>query len=160
MADGQLFSDQDLLINGNVLAAAPIVFQGDSVPSANNGPTDNGSLWDIRTFSLTAFLSPGNNDLELTTGPVLIGDDCLSLVVAIINLPAGSAPGEPAFFTGGGHLGVGNEQSFGFNAGPREFGGAAKGHLQFTDHTTGLSVKSTSLDIYNAGGDCAAFSGE
>lgn len=156
VADGQVYGDDDLLLNGNLFVAGPAIFQGNSVPAANNGPINNGSLWDIRTFDLTSSLSPGSNDLEMTTGNF---SDCLGLVVAIIDLPAGSAPGQPAFFTGGGLLGVGNDQSFGFNAGPREFGGPAKGHLQFTDHLTGLSVKSTSLDIYNAGGDCAAFSG-
>lgn len=157
VADGQVYDDSNLFLNGNLFVAGPHIFQGTSVPSANNGPMDLGSLWDIRTFNLTPFLSPGSNDLEMTMGDQ--GPDCLGLVVAIIDLPAGSAPGQPAFFTGGGHLGVGNDQDFGFNVGPREYGAAAKGNLQFNDHLTGLRVKSSSIAIYNAGGDCAAFSG-
>lgn len=158
VADGQIFDDSALFLNGDLFVAGPHIFQGDSVPAANNGPMNNGSLWDIRNFALTPFLSPGSNDLEMTMGS--LGPDCLGLVVAIIDLPAGSAPGQPAFFTGGGHLGVGNDQSFGFNVGPREYGADPQGKLQFTDHLTGLKVKTTTVDIYNAAGDCAAFSGD
>jgi Bacterial Ig-like domain (group 1) len=91
VSDGQAFPDAALILNGRVLVAAGPVFEGDTVPSANNGPGNNGSLWDIRSFDVTSFLSPGPNTLSLTTGVL---SDCLSLVAALVDLPAGAAPGE------------------------------------------------------------------
>jgi hypothetical protein len=158
VADGQEYVDDDVLLNGATLAAGPAVFQGNTVPAANNGPLNNGSLWDIRGWDITSFLSVGSNDLRVTTGLVA---DCLGLVVALVDLPAGSAPGEPAFFTGGGHLLIDEARmTFGFNAGPRYPGDDPRGQLQFNDHATGMKVHSTSVDLFNAGLDCAAFSGE
>ncbi len=92
VADGQTYLDDALILNGNVLVPAGPVFQGDSVPSANNGPGNNGSLWDIRTEDVTSFLVPGPNTLTLTTG---VNSDCLALVAAIVDLPAGAAPNQP-----------------------------------------------------------------
>lgn len=89
VADGQAFADDALILNGSVLVSAGFIFQGTSVPGDNNGPTNNGNLWDIREFDVTSFLTPGPNSLSLTTGVL---SDCLSLVVAVIDLPAGSAP--------------------------------------------------------------------
>jgi hypothetical protein len=90
VSDGQEWADDDLILNATVLAAGPEVFQGDSVPSA--GGNNNGFLWDIKTYDVTAYLSPGLNTLTMTTGTAL---DCLSLIVAIIDLPAGAAPPPP-----------------------------------------------------------------
>ena len=96
VADGQTLNDDALILNGNTLAPAGAIFQGDSVPSANNGPGNNGSLWDIKTYDVTSFLSPGSNTLTLTSG---VADDCLALVVAAVVLPAGAAPAPPAVIT-------------------------------------------------------------
>ena len=92
VADGQAFADDGLSINNATLVPAGPIFSGNSVPSANNGPAGNGSLWDIKTFNVTSFLAPGSNTLNLTTG--LYGD-CLGLIVALIDLPAGAAPPPP-----------------------------------------------------------------
>lgn len=90
VSDGQTFLDDALTLNATPLVAAGAVFQGDSVPS---GPfNSNGQLWDIKTYDITSFLSPGPNTLTLTTGQ---NADCLSLVVAAIDLPAGAAPPPP-----------------------------------------------------------------
>ena len=93
VADGQLFSpnfdDDALRINGVVVAPAGKVFSGDSVPSANNGPKGNGSLWDIKSWEITSLLNPGPNTLSVATGYV-DGGDCLSLVLAIVDLPGAS----------------------------------------------------------------------
>jgi hypothetical protein len=89
VVDGQAFLDDALVVNDTTLVPAGPIFQGTSVPSANNGPQNDGSLWDIRTFDVTSRLSPGNNTLTLTTG---VNNDALGLVVAIVNLPAGAAP--------------------------------------------------------------------
>ena len=96
VADGQTFQDDALILNGNTLAAAGAIFQGDSVPSANNGPANNGSLWDIKTYSVTSFLSPGANTLTMTTG---VSQDFLGLVVAAVLLPPGAAPADAIITT-------------------------------------------------------------
>jgi hypothetical protein len=92
VADGQAYTDAALILNGTTLVPTGAIFQGTSVPSANNGPTGNGSLWDIKTFNVTSFLNPeaNPNTLSLTSG---VAGDCLGLVVAIVDLPPGAAPG-------------------------------------------------------------------
>jgi hypothetical protein len=92
VADGQQYIDDALILNGVELEPRSIIFGGMSVPGANDGPFDLGRLWDIRSWDVTAWLSPGENTLELTTG---MADDCLALVVAIVDLPAGAAPDQP-----------------------------------------------------------------
>jgi photosystem II stability/assembly factor-like uncharacterized protein len=87
VADGQAFIDGALIINGITLVPSGANFSGNSVPSANNGPQNDGSLWDIRTFDITSFLVPGQNNLNFTSP---LGGDCLGLVAALIDLPAGS----------------------------------------------------------------------
>jgi hypothetical protein len=91
VADGQDFEDDDVVVNGTVVAAGPAVFQGDTVPDAG-GPDQGGLLWDQVSLDVTSLLSPGPNTLNLTTGYV---NDCLALIVAAVNLPAGAAPGQP-----------------------------------------------------------------
>ena len=91
VADGQTFPDDALVLNSTVLVPTGNIFQGDSVPGVNNGPSNNGRLWDIKNFDVTSFLSPGPNTLTLTTG---VNSDCLALVLAIVDLPAGAAPGQ------------------------------------------------------------------
>jgi len=90
VSDGQLYRDDSVILNGQVLQRAGNDFQGHTVPSANSGPMGFGNLWDIKTWEITSFFTPGTNTLSLTHG--YIGRDCISLVVAAINLPAGAAP--------------------------------------------------------------------
>ena len=92
VSDGQSFEDDALVLNGSQLVPAGAVFQGDSVPNGPAAEQDGGGLWDIKDYDVTSFLSPGTNTLTLTTNYV---DDCLSLIVAAVNLPAGAAPGQP-----------------------------------------------------------------
>lgn len=92
VSDGQAssnFADDALILNGNVLAPRGQVFSGDSVPNGPSASSTSGGLWDIKSYDITSALSPGNNTLRLTTGQ---NSDCLSLIVAVINLPAGAAP--------------------------------------------------------------------
>lgn len=91
VADGQNFDDDALKINSVTLVPSGPIFSGSSVPGVDVVPA-SGNLWDIRTFSVTSFLTPGNNNLNLTTG---VGSDCLGLIVALIDLPAGAAPPPP-----------------------------------------------------------------
>ena len=98
VADGQLFpnfDDDALRINGVVIAPSGAVFSGNTVPAANNGPKNNGSLWDIKSWEVTSFLNPGPNTLTVATGYVE-GGDCLGLVVALVDLPGGTIGPPPA----------------------------------------------------------------
>ena len=94
VSDGQSFPEDAVLLNGQTLAPAGSIFDGNTVPnaSASSAAGTNGGLWDIKSFPVTSELTPGPNTLHLTTGYT---DDCLSLVVASVNLPAGSAPDQP-----------------------------------------------------------------
>jgi hypothetical protein len=95
VSDGQTYPDDSVLLNGtNVLTPAGPVFQGVTVPGPNNGPLNNGNLWDIRAWEVTPYLSPGSNRLSMTHGYIANGD-CVSLVAAVINLPSGAAPPPP-----------------------------------------------------------------
>ena len=91
VSDGQTWIDDNLYLNGNIVASGPSVFDGNTVPNGPSAEYLNGGLWDIRTFDITSYLTPGVNGLSLTTGDV---SDCLSLVVAVIDLPAGTAPSQ------------------------------------------------------------------
>jgi hypothetical protein len=91
VSDGQTFSDNALTLNGQTLVPTGGIFQGDTVPTAGGGPS-NGFLWDQKSFDITSFLTPSPNTLTLTSG---FTSDCLSLIVAAVNLPAGAAPNQP-----------------------------------------------------------------
>jgi hypothetical protein len=90
VADGQTYLDDALKINGSTLVPAGPIFQGDSVPPSPPDPNTSGNLWDIKSFNVTPFLSHGLNTLTLTTGVFPDNGDCLSLVVAAYDLPAGA----------------------------------------------------------------------
>jgi uncharacterized repeat protein (TIGR01451 family) len=87
VSDGQAYDDDAVSINGDVLVASGPTFDGNTVPGPDNGYS--GRLWDIKSFDVTSFLTNGLNSLSLTTGQ---NADCLSLVVAAVDLPAGAAP--------------------------------------------------------------------
>ncbi len=84
VGDGQSWLDAPLVVNSIVLDPGPQIFDGTSVPP---GDDDFMGLWDIKTFDVTSFLSPGPNTLTLTTG---VYSDCLGLIVALVDLPAGA----------------------------------------------------------------------
>ncbi|HXJ73216.1 MAG TPA: HYR domain-containing protein, partial [Candidatus Dormibacteraeota bacterium] len=93
VSDGQVYPDAAVIVNGTIVQQGGDIFQGESVPHANDGPMQRGSLWDIMTWEITSVLEPGSNDLLLTHS--FIGKDCISLVAAVINLPVGAAPPPP-----------------------------------------------------------------
>jgi len=88
VSDGQDFGpgneDNPLFLNGET-QLTPSTFDGNTVPSANNGPNNNGSLWDIRSYSIESSLSPGSNTLQLTAA---ISFDCLALVAVVVDVAA------------------------------------------------------------------------
>lgn len=91
VGDGQPFEDDALILNGSTLVPSGSIFDGTTVPSAGN--TDPYlQLWDIKSFDVTSFLTPGPNTLHITTG---VFSDCLSCVHVAIDLPAGAAPPIP-----------------------------------------------------------------
>ena len=81
VGDGQTSIDAALVVNATEFVPAGRIFEGNTVPG--------GLLWDIKSYDVTSFLRPGLNSLNLTTG---LKNDCLGLVVALIDLPAGAAP--------------------------------------------------------------------
>lgn len=91
VSDGQGFTDAPVIANGTEISTGNQIFQGDGVQTGN-GDNLNGFLWDIENYSVTSLLSPGLNDLNITSGQV---SDCLSCVLIAIDLPAGSAPDQP-----------------------------------------------------------------
>ena len=99
VSDGQIYEDDALILNGHELEPRGQAFQGTSVQAANNGPGGNGRLWDMATYEVTDLLAAGSNTLALTHGylgqPGRPKGDCVSLIVAAINLPEGAAPPPP-----------------------------------------------------------------
>ncbi len=97
VSDGQSFPDDALTLNGTIaLAPSGPTFDGDSVPNGPSATSTSGGLWDIKAFDVTSGLAPGDNTLTLTTG---LGSDCLSLIVAAVDLPGGAAPNQPPTIT-------------------------------------------------------------
>lgn len=93
VGDGQEWLDGPLYLNGLVLEPGPNVFTGISVPDAGTAASHNGSLWDIRRWEVTSWLSTGPNTLTMTIDNA--SSDCLSLVAAIMDLPSAAAPPPP-----------------------------------------------------------------
>lgn len=91
VSDGQfVFDDGTMSLNGTPIATGHF-FEGANA-QLGTGNDKNGSLWDINTYDVTSFLSPGLNNLALTITPT---QDALSLVVAQFTLPVGAAPPPP-----------------------------------------------------------------
>jgi hypothetical protein len=95
VGDGQDFADGALLVNGAVLVPAGGNFQGDTAPFATreNGSSP-GSLWDVHGYDVSSFLA--NRSLNLTYDTTTLSTDYLSLVAALLEVPAGGASGTGA----------------------------------------------------------------
>lgn len=92
VSDGQSFSDDAVLVNGTTIAASGPVFQGTSVPTTAGTSVGNGALWDLLSFDITSLLTPGINNLSITTG---VNGDALAAIHISVDLPAGAAPPPP-----------------------------------------------------------------
>lgn len=90
VGDGQSFPDEEFRINGMTILPAGNNWQGTTVPDQGTAGATGGGLWDHRTFDITLLLTPGPN--TLTIQPVPPFSDCLSMIAAIFDLPAGAAP--------------------------------------------------------------------
>ncbi len=94
VSDGQAFSDDALQVNGvTLLPSGGANWEGNTLPDQGTASVTNGGLWDHRSFDVTSLLSPGPN--TLTIQPTAYVNDCLSLIAAIFDLPAGAAPPTP-----------------------------------------------------------------
>jgi hypothetical protein len=93
ISDGQFFEPGDdgaVYLNKSIVEPAGHVFSGTTTPRLNDGPYHLGSLWDIKNYGITSFLTPGVNSITISN--TAIGFDCISLIVAAVNLPSGAAP--------------------------------------------------------------------
>jgi hypothetical protein len=88
ISDTQVFNDGDLLVNGQVVANPPVVLDGSTVEQGSGSQ----GLWDNKSYDFTSLLVQGDNTVTLTGGGAA---DCVSLIVAGVNLPAGAAPNQP-----------------------------------------------------------------
>lgn len=87
VSDGQDTPDGPVSLNNQVIAgdAVGLPFNGDTVP---NRPGFTFPGWDIRTLTITSLLAAGSNSLTLTSQENNGGvNDCLSVVVVIVNVP-------------------------------------------------------------------------
>jgi hypothetical protein len=89
VSDGQNYPDGAISVNDVELVPQGNIFQGNTVPQAAGGSDLNGWLWDIKSFDVTSYLTPGPNTLHIVTHTY---SDCLGLVAALVDLPAGAAP--------------------------------------------------------------------
>jgi hypothetical protein len=86
VGDGQSADDGEVDVNGTPIAGQGAVFQGDVGPNYSGNPSGvTGSLWDMNTYDITSLLDEGSNNLHITS-PADV--DCLSLVVAMADVPA------------------------------------------------------------------------
>jgi hypothetical protein len=95
VADGQSLVDNTVSFStGSGTVDVPdtaSIWDSTTVPTAGGSRAGNGELWDIQTIDVTsAFGGPGTYTLDMSgQDPV---DDCLSLLVLLVDLKAGSAP--------------------------------------------------------------------
>lgn len=87
-SDTQIFNDSAFLVNEQVVANPPVTLNGSTVQAGTGGE----GLWDNKSYDITTLLTAGDNTITLTGGG---GSDCVSLIVAGVNLPAGAAPNQP-----------------------------------------------------------------
>ncbi len=87
VSDGQTFSDAATATINSTSFAIP-EYAGGTLPVAPGGTATSGGLWDHSSASVASFLVPGPNTLNFRA--TFAGDDCLSLVATVFDLPAGT----------------------------------------------------------------------
>jgi uncharacterized repeat protein (TIGR01451 family) len=158
VSDGQSFNDDAVDINGAPFLPAGQNFDGDSVPGtfSGNGEGVTGNLWDLKDYAnISSFLDPGSNDLTLTSG---LAGDCLSLVVALVDVPSPAANLSVAKSDSPDPVKAGNVLSYTIdvaNAGPSDVA-----NIDVDDtFPAQLSGVSWTCSIRTGTGSCAAGSG-
>jgi len=96
VADGQAFADSPRTTTINSTGFTLPEFAGTSVPTAPGSSVTNGGLWDHFTSPVDSYLTPGPNTLNFNSSETNPNADCMSLVGAVFNLPAGTVtPPQP-----------------------------------------------------------------
>jgi hypothetical protein len=96
VADGQSFVDSPWTATINATAFALPEFAGTSVPTALGSTVTNGGLWDHYTSPVSSYLVPGPNTLTFNATQANPNADCMSLIGAVFDLPAGTVtPPQP-----------------------------------------------------------------
>ncbi|HEY1526995.1 MAG TPA: hypothetical protein VGH51_12215 [Candidatus Angelobacter sp.] len=96
VADGQDFPDDSVVFstaNGTqTIVDTPTLWDGNSLPSAGTSRAPNGGLWDIHDIDMTPAFGGVPGSVTLTLSGQVNANDCLSLVVMLLDLEPGSAP--------------------------------------------------------------------
>jgi len=85
--DAQTLDDGEIQLNGLTLFPNGRLFEGDTVPNAGTAASTLGGLWDIREIGITQFLSPGMNNVTLTSQAPnggVNGVDCIAITVGVV----------------------------------------------------------------------------
>ena len=93
VGDGQDFTDGPVAFNGTAVGSLNGAnFQGDTLPyvTRDNGSSP-GSLWDVHSYDVASFITDGQLHIQYDT--VTVSQDYLSLVVALLEVPAQRAAG-------------------------------------------------------------------
>ncbi len=94
VSDGQTFPEGGTATINSTPFTIP-EFAGNTLPVAPGSSVTTGGLWDHYTNSVASYLTPGPNTLNFQAS--LTGGDCLSLIGAVFDLPAGTVtPPQPA----------------------------------------------------------------
>jgi hypothetical protein len=94
VSDGQSFADGPIAFKADAtvtIADTTALYDGNVLPTAGTSRAGNGSLWDIHGFDITAaFTGSGAKDLKIDFNS---GNDCVALVVLLVDLAPGSVDG-------------------------------------------------------------------
>jgi hypothetical protein len=83
-ANDASYDDGEVDVNGSTIAGPGAVFEGLVGPDYSGDDPVTGSLWDMNSYDIMSLLTSGSNALHITSP---VNADCLSLVVAMANVP-------------------------------------------------------------------------
>jgi hypothetical protein len=96
VGDGQIFPDDSVLLstpNGNFsIADTDALWDGNSLPTAGTSRTDNGDLYDIHYFDISAAFGAVTGSVQLTLDGQNSPSDCHGLILGLVDLEPGTAP--------------------------------------------------------------------
>jgi hypothetical protein len=88
-ANDASYDDGEVDVNGSTIAGPGAVFEGLVGPDYSGDDPVTGSLWDMNSYDIMSLLTSGSNALHITSP---VNADCLSLVVAMANVPVSGQP--------------------------------------------------------------------